>query len=264
VDRSAIREEIQRLVGNGTHLYRRELIARAEGDERKVIVAQLEKDPKNDQLLKAPDFGREYQRWYSPALRVVEQLLRDRHNEFRDLYRNDRRKQLDVETFGIADYIAGIQPVVGFAKDVSLNRALSCFKRQIDIVSTAEERIDSVLTDIGRTLHAEILDDELGVARNLLSAAHIRSAGVVAGVALEGHLKKLIADHQVTFRRTGTLSNLNNALKEAGVYDTPQWRTIQSLADIRNLCGHRAERLPERAEVEELIRGVERIVKTQF
>jgi hypothetical protein len=68
-------------------------------------------------------------------------------------------------------------------------------------------------------LYAEILDEELDEARNLLRDGHIRSAGVVAGVALEGHLKKLIADHKVPFRKKAMLSNLKEALKDAGVYD---------------------------------------------
>lgn len=60
------------------------------------------------------------------------------------------------------------------------------------------------------------------------------------------------------------LSNLNDALKEAGVYDAPQWRQIQYLTDIRNLCGHKSDRAPERAEVETLINEVAKIVKNLF
>jgi hypothetical protein len=86
----------------------------------------------------------------------------------------------------------------------------------------------------------------------------------VAAVVLEGHLKKLISDHKVPFRRTAVLSNLNVALKDAGVYDVPQWRRIQYLTDIRNLCGHKAERDPERTEAEHLIDEVSKIVKTVF
>jgi hypothetical protein len=120
------------------------------------------------------------------------------------------------------------------------------------------------LTDIGRTLHSEILDNELGAAKGLLAASHLRSAGIVAGVALEGHLKKLIADHGIALRRTATLTNLNEALKVAGVYDVVQWRQIMYLTDIRNLCGHRSDRNPERDQVQTLITEVSKIVKTVF
>ncbi|HEY6729754.1 MAG TPA: hypothetical protein VI039_01885 [Solirubrobacterales bacterium] len=42
--------------------------------------------------------------------------------------------------------------------------------------------------------------------------------------------------------------------------DVPRWREIQRLGDIRNLCGHAAEREPTAEEVEELIAGTEKVV----
>jgi hypothetical protein len=262
-DRAAIKAEIEQLVSDGMQLLRREIIANQPEEERKRFIAGIDGSMREG-LAKKPRFVREYQGWYSPALRLVEQLLPDRYNEFRALYKDERRKALDVETYGIADYIANVQPVVGFAKSTALLRAMGCFERQIAIVSTAESRLDSVLTDIGRTSHAEILDGELGAAKSLLAASHIRSAGVVAGVALEGHLKKLISDHNVPFRKTATLSNLNEALKSDGVYDAPQWRQIQYLTDIRNLCSHKGDRDPTRDEVEDLLNEVAKIVKNLF
>jgi hypothetical protein len=97
-----------------------------------------------------------------------------------------------------------------------------------------------------------------------VTASHLRSAGVVAGVVLEGHLKKLIDDHGVSFRRVPQLGSMNDALKQSGVYDAVQWREIQYLTDIRNICGHRGQRDPERSEVESLINGVDKIIKTLF
>lgn len=263
-DRAAVKTEIKKLVRAGQKLLRREIIAKAQADQRDKFIEQLGDDPDREEMLRAPRFVREYQAWYSPALRLVEQLLPDRYTEFHNLYRDERRKKLDAETFGIADYLTGLIPAAGFAKDTSLIRAMGAFERQIAIVDTAEARLDSVLTDIGRTLHSEILDDELDAARDLLSSSQIRAAGVLAGVALEAHLKKLISDHHVTFRKKAMLSNLNDALKEAGVYDATQWRHIQYLTDIRNLCGHKAERDPERTQVETLINEVAKITKNLF
>jgi hypothetical protein len=34
------------------------------------------------------------------------------------------------------------------------------------------------------------------------------------------------------------ISNLNDQLKSADVIAVPQWRAIQYLADLRNLCDH--------------------------
>jgi hypothetical protein len=263
-DRAAIKAEIRRLAQDGLQLWKRELIAKASEEQRAEFLDSLDDDAERKELSRQPHFITEYQRWYSQALRVVQQLLPDRYNEFRNFYKDEKRKALNVETYGVADYIHGISPIGAFSPGEESVRALRCLEQQVAILKTAAQRLDSVLTDIGRSLHAEILDNELDAARNLLAASHVRSAGVVAGVALEGHLKKLIADHKVSFRKTATLSNLNNALKDAGIYDTPQWRQIQYLSDIRNLCGHKADRTPERAEVETLINEVSKLVQNLF
>jgi hypothetical protein len=39
-------------------------------------------------------------------------------------------------------------------------------------------------------------------------------------------------------KKEPTISDLNDALKGANVIDTPDWRFIQNLADLRNLCDH--------------------------
>jgi hypothetical protein len=263
MDRDTIRSEIERLVKSGSDLMRREYVAHQPDEKKKRFISELDGSLREG-VAKKPYFAMEYQAWYSPALRVVEQLLPDRYTEFRALYRDERRKTLDIESYGVADYIAGIRPVIGFSGTSEMTRLVSCFTGQIAIVKTAHGRLDSVLTDIGRTLQAEILDGELGAARSLLAASHIRSAGAVAGVVLEGHLKKLVSDHSLAFRKTPTLSNLNDALKAAGIYDAPQWRQIQYLTDIRNICSHRDERDPRRDEVEALISEVAKIVKNLF
>jgi hypothetical protein len=279
-DREAIRAAIKSLVLNGNLLWGAEIVTSSPKEERDNLARALLKTKKDvwpdgagddveaifKKLLKSPDFNSEYQAWYSPALRVVQQLLPDRYDEFRELYKPSRRKEIDVETYGVADYLAGIHITRYNGEEVfdSRSTALGKFGQQLAIVQTAEGRLDSVLTDIGRTLRAEVLDNELSAARNLVTASHLRSAGVVAGVVLEGHLKKLIDDHGVTFRKVPQLGSMNDALKQAGVYDAVQWREIQYLTDVRNICGHKNQRDPQRSEVESLIDGVDKIIKTLF
>jgi hypothetical protein len=57
---------------------------------------------------------------------------------------------------------------------------------------------------------------------------------------------------------------LNDALKDAGVCDTPPWRSIQHLSDIRNLCDHGRDREPSAGEVDDLLRGIAWAAKTLF
>lgn len=279
--RAKIKEELAELTQRGLMLRSRETLVKATPEQRKKLAEQLDggkrrSSPKEatpeveariNEMFREPDFGPEYQAWYSPALRVIEQLAPDRYAEFRELYKPERRKEMDIETYGIADYIMGIFVSKGWDKTPLFDThsvAMTRFGQQIAILKSVEERIDLLLNNMELTIQAAVVDNELASARGLLAAKHLRSAGVVAGVVLEGHLKRLIEDHGVAFRKKAVLSNLNDSLKAAGIYDAILWREIQHLTDIRNLCGHRNERDPEQGEVESLIDGTDKIVHTIF
>jgi uncharacterized protein (UPF0332 family) len=92
-----------------------------------------------------------------------------------------------------------------------------------------------------------------------------RGAGAIAGVVLERHLKQVCKNHNITItKRNPTINDLNQLLKDNNIIEVPDWRFIQRLSDLRNLCDHDKEKEPTRGEVEELINGVEKIIKTVF
>ena len=62
-------------------------------------------------------------------------------------------------------------------------------------------------------------------------------------------------------KKNPTISELNLVLKQASVYDTPTWRKIDYLGDIRNLCSHKKAVAPTLEQIEELILGVNWAVK---
>jgi hypothetical protein len=279
-----IAEELDRLVEEGDAIHLSVRIRNAEDpEERKRVEARLKKEEaearkkakqKSEplpesviELIKANNFGAEYQAWYSKALRVVEQLLPDRYQEFRELYRLDKRpKELDVTTYAVSDYIHGtIVSRGGIRRFDPMTIGMRKFKDQIDILASARDRLASRLGDIESSLEATLLDDELATAGELLRTKHLRSAGVVAGVVLERHLKSVAENHKVKLgRKKPQIGALNDALKEAKVFDNPRWREIQRLGDIRNLCAHDGDREPKAKEVRELIDSTERIIKTVF
>jgi hypothetical protein len=55
---------------------------------------------------------------------------------------------------------------------------------------------------------------------------------------------------------------LNQALRDANAIDVPQWRFNQHLADIRNLCDHDKAREPTKEQVQDLIDGAAKVLKT--
>jgi hypothetical protein len=139
------------------------------------------------------------------------------------------------------------------------------FYTQCAILASIEARFESTLFDIKQLVQADLLDSELEAARELSKGGYLRAAGAVAGVALEKHLSQVIENHKISLsKKHPTISDFNDALKNAGVLDTPNWRGIQRLGDIRNLCDHHKSREPTPQEIGELIDGTERISKTLF
>ena len=207
----------------------------------------------------------QYQAWYTQALPVVRQLMPDRYGEFCEQYRLPKpAKTLDITSYTISDYFDGIS--VTLAGEPTFNieaRFNDLLQTQVAMLRSASTRIDSILADIRASLQAELLDDEISTGRELLAKGHLRAAGALAGVALEEHLSAVCAAHQVKLlKKNATIGDLNDALKAAGIVDTPEWRGIARLADIRNYCVHLKEREPSKLEVQELLDGVQKAVKT--
>jgi hypothetical protein len=119
------------------------------------------------------------------------------------------------------------------------------FNNQIQIVSSAMTRLDEALSNIRGLLQADLFDSELEAARHLAKNGHLRAAGAVAGVVLEAHLGAVCDRHSVAIRKKDPhISELNDALKNADIFDVANWRWMQRLGDIRNLCDHKSSATP--------------------
>ena len=130
---------------------------------------------------------------------------------------------------------------------------------------SVQARFESSLFDIRQLVMADLFDSELDAAAELAKNKFLRAAGAVAGVVLEKHLTQVCANHSMAISEKGAgISDLNELLKGSNVVDVPQWRFIQHLADIRNLCDHSKTAEPTASQVGDLISGVAKVVKTLF
>ena len=217
-------------------------------------------------------FGTAYQVWYSRACKVVEVLGNERLEEFTSYYQISKQRSPSIKgssiyNYVIQDYINGWH--LPSSKDDKSKKYENRIVRQkiinqLQILKSLESRIDNVLQDVRGHLLADIQDSELKAAEQLRKV-NLRAAGAVAGVVLEGHLQRVTQSHNISIRKKSpTIADLNDPLKSKGVYDTPTWRKIQLLADIRNLCSHKKDREPTDAEVVELISGVNWVIKSVF
>jgi hypothetical protein len=219
--------------------------------------------------LKGEPIQHSYQVWYTKALPVIKQIVPDRYQEFIDQYQaSEKRKEINSLTYTISDYMINLQVTRGYQKEEVVNplKAFSGkFQVQLLILRSCIDRLDSVLSSIQGTLQAELFDDELSAAEELQKKGHLRAAGALAGVTLERHFSAVAQRRGIKIgKKDPAISDYNDTFKKEGIYDVPDWRFIQRLGDLRNLSVHFKDREPKNDEINELITGAQKVVKTVF
>jgi hypothetical protein len=195
-------------------------------------------------------------------LALIKQLLPDRLSDFRSYYEKPKqRKNITRENYRIEDYLQGLMTIRGVGPEA----AIPHFRQQLAILKSVKARFKSSLFDICQLVQADLFGSELDAAKELLRNKFARAAGALAGVVLERHLMQVCHNHSIRItKKAPTIADLNDALKKANVIDVPQWRFIQHLADIRNLCAHSKQSEPTVDQVNDLIAGVMKLTKTLF
>ncbi len=224
---------------------------------------------KADSFLKnLPSFVDEYQAWYSEAKILIKLLLPDRLADFVRFYERPKtRKEISHESYVIEDFLINLRVTRGYEKTVVVERnsAIPKFQQQLAILSSIKNRFESSLFDIRQLVQADLLDSEMDEAKELLKNKFIRAAGAIAGVVLEHQLKQVCLNHNIKITKNNpSLSELNDILKREDIIDTVQWRNIQYLSDIRNLCDHDKQEDPTHEQVSDLINGTIKITKNLF
>ncbi len=219
--------------------------------EKLLSILRTNKDL-NKALIK---FREGYEIWYSESLSLIKIVLPDRDEDFEKYYYQKGEKCLK-KCINYQGY--------SLIKD-NVQETMLLFENQLGIVKAAERRFESSLFDIKQLVQADLFNSELDAARELNKKGFTRGAGAVAGVVLEEHLAQVCENHKIkTDKEKPTINDLSQLLKDNNVIEIPDWRFIQHLADLRNLCDHKKKEEPTKEDIKELIDGVEKITKTVF
>ncbi len=216
------------------------------------------------QIIKNATFSDQYQTWYNASLAAIKQLLPDRVDDFVSAYHVDVKKERNITNYGIEDYLLGLT-LTSLSKESNYGYIRSKFELQYQIVCSLSDRLDSSLFDIKQLVEADLFDSEIDAAEMLAKNGFLRGAGAICGVVLEKHLKTVANAHSIKLvKKTPTISDLNDVLKNNSVIDIAQWRHLQFLGDIRNLCDHDKTKEPTKANLEDLISGTRKVIKTIY
>lgn len=230
------------------------------------LMESIGENEAKDFIENLPNFKNDYQAWYSEALSLVKQTLPDRLKDFTSYYEYPRvRKEIDFQNYMIRDFLQGLGIERRGKIVVGGSAAIPEFRQQLNIIQAAKSTLSSTLIDLTTVLQSDLFDSEIDSAEALGKAGYLRAAGAICGVVIEKHLKQVCKNHNIAIRkRKPTISDFNQALKDNKVVSTPSWRFVQHLTDIRNICDHDTGREPTRDDIDGLLDGTRKILKTIF
>ncbi|MDQ0314104.1 hypothetical protein [Amorphus orientalis] len=261
-----ISEEVEELVKFGEMLHMAMQYEAHPTAFRDSVEGALGKEEAKKLLDSLPKFTNSYQSWYSRSLSLVKQIIPDRISDFISYYEYPRvRKEIDFQNYMIKDYLQGLVVRRGGSLIADGKAAIPDFVQQLQIVVAAKEALESSLVDIKGIVQADLFDSEIDSARALAKSGYLRAAGAICGVVLEKHLSQVCSVHGLgTRRKNPGIADFNELLKEADIISLPQWRFIQHLSDIRNICDHSKKKDPTADQIEDLLSGSDKVLKTIF
>lgn len=241
--------------------------AKAIDTDIKLLLQKTELIPEYDEMSEAwlqdhwsPDIDmtlqrramREYERWYNVAHQLIKEFLPEKETEFVKNY---------DEPDGVLKYVK----LTGYTHDGDKQSIITnfntCFELQRSILLSIPSVAEIKELSLRKIIASDFIDSELDKADNLFRSGFARCAGVLAGVALERHLKALCDIKKVEYKFNNTIEPLSQALYEAGKIDATELKKFQHLGSIRNDCAHSKDVSEDdlKGRAKELIENVKKL-----
>lgn len=163
--------------------------------------------------------------------------------------RYSKLPEVDFHSFATASR-AAIARIAGLSSE--FYRVLPATPPQVDVLGYGGSFISGItgalaalqnavrgglLVTLENQLRANVYDDFLVQAEELLKANYHVAAMVLVGGVLEDHLRKLCDARKLKWSGNGSISKYNDLLRDT-IYPQPTWRRIQGVGDLRNDAAH--------------------------
>jgi len=223
-------------------------------------------DKETIELISKYSFKEEYNSWYNESLAVIKQLMPERYDDFVSFYKLPKRKAFSYETYTISDYLIGlVSKNVWGEYNFKPSTIVDKYEQQLNILMSLKSRFSSSLFDIKQLVQADMFDSEIDAAKELNKKGFHRAAGALCGVVIEKHLQGVCNTRGIAIsKKSPSINDYNELLKNNDVIDTPTWRFIQRLGDLRNLCDHNKTDEPTKENIQDLINGTDKVIKTIY
>ena len=144
-------------------------------------------------------------------------------------------------------------------KHVSLDNTFSVLRRLAAVFLAAKEDFEGGYVKSFKSLiQAEVFDDELEQATELLNSGYHSAAAVIAGTVLESTLRSQCLAQSIPL---GKLDKMNADLTKAGVYNSLVQKRITAMAAVRNSAAHGKNNDFTSADVKSMIDDVRRYIE---
>jgi len=131
-------------------------------------------------------------------------------------------------------------------------------ERAIGVFKAAKSDYEGgYLFKLNSLISAEVIDDVLEQAQELLTAKSVGPACVIAGVALETTLKKLCDNNSIPHAK---LDKMNADLAKAGIYNVGVQKQVTAWAHWRNDAAHGTWNTFTEQDILDMIKGVQRFI----
>lgn len=142
--------------------------------------------------------------------------------------------------------------------------AFPCIHRLKGILDQVHSSLMSgLLLSYAELIHGEMFGDFLEMAEHLLTQGYKDAAAVVAGTALEVHLRGLCKKHQIPVTVTKgsntvakKATGLNDGLLQSKVYNSLEHKQVTAWQDLRNKSAHGDYGSYDAQQVALLVQGI--------
>ncbi|AMV24125.1 hypothetical protein VT84_06990 [Gemmata sp. SH-PL17] len=151
------------------------------------------------------------------------------------------------------------------AKKVAEQIALAGFDKSFvptvtGVLTSLRSDVDrGYLTTLEARLRANVHDDFMVQAHELLKASYHVAALVIAGGVLENHLRQMATTRNLTWTGSGSIAKYNDVLRDRA-YAQPIWRRIQAVGDLRNHAAHGNGTVVSAGEAEDTVKFIARFI----
>jgi hypothetical protein len=191
---------------------------------------------------------REYELWFTGAKEIILQFIEERSEEF---------FKADNEIRYIFQVLKGKYDTLQSSEIPTNDAFIESFDLQKNILECIIPKIKMKEVKIKKIISGDLIESELERADYLFENNFIREAGVLAGVALERHLKTMCELNGLSYGAKDTIQPLAENLYKNKIIEITFLKSIEHLASIRNKSSHSEE--IKKPEIRELIDKTKKI-----